>query len=153
MTTKKQKKIPLDEFKIAIQKHLKPPRYKHFNTGSKLGCALMTRIRVGRSYLNAHSYSIGLAPENTCKCNDRDQETPLHFITTCTIFTDHRSILFTQIEQFIPNFKKLAKKRQYEILMYGYEIDNVELTKINRKILLATQNYIFKTKRFLEHPL
>ena len=37
--------------------------------------------------------------------------------------------------------------------MYGYEIDNVELTKINRKILLATQNYIFKTKRFLEHPL
>ena len=65
-----KKKRNLDEFGIAVEKDLKPPRYKHFNTGSKLGCALMTRIRVGRSYLNARSYSIGLAPENTGKCND-----------------------------------------------------------------------------------
>ena len=79
-TTKKTRNLLLHEFNIAVQKHLKPPRYKHFNTGSKLGCALCTAIRVGHSYLNAHSYSIGLAPENTCKCNDRDQETCLNFI-------------------------------------------------------------------------
>ena len=85
---RKTRNLPVDKFKNAVQKQFRPPRYKHFNTGSKLGCALMTRIRLGHSFLNAHSYSIGLSPENTCKCNDRDQETPLHFITTCTLFTE-----------------------------------------------------------------
>ena len=107
---KKRQNLPIDEFKTAIQKQLKPPRYKHYNTGSKLGCALMSRIKVGRSFLDAHSHSIGLAPENTCKCNDRDQETPLYYITNCRLFTEQRSSLFQQIEQFIPNFRKLAKR-------------------------------------------
>ena len=78
-------------------------------------------------------------PKNTCKCNDRGQETPLNFITTFTLFTEKRSSLFNQIELFIPIFWKLAKKRQYEIFMFGYEIDNIELIKINKKILFATK--------------
>ena len=112
----------------------------------------MTRIRKGRSYLNAHSYSIGLADVNTCKCNDRYPETSLHYITCCTLYTEQRSILYDQIEHKIQNIRKLSRNRQYEIFMFGYEIDNHEMTKINRKILISTQNYILQTKRFLNHP-
>ena len=60
-----------------------------------------------------------------------------------------RKVLYDQIEQnFIPNFKKLSSKRQYEILVYGYDPDNPELKQINGKIMLFTQTYIQKTKRF-----
>ena len=38
--------------------------------------------------------------------------------------------------------------RQYEILVYGYDYENTELKKINRKILTYTQSFVLKTKRF-----
>ena len=51
----------LDEFKACIKKEKKPPKYKHFARGSKLSNTLFTRIRVGRSSLNQHKFTIGLS--------------------------------------------------------------------------------------------
>ena len=60
-----------------------------------------------------------------------------------------RRTLFDQIEQgFIPNFKSLSINRQLEILLYGYEPNNPELKRLNGKIMLLTQTFILKTKRF-----
>ena len=42
----------IEEFKECTKNEFKPPRYKHFARGSKLGNTLLTRIRVGRSSLN-----------------------------------------------------------------------------------------------------
>jgi hypothetical protein len=53
------------------------------------------------------------------------------------------------MEEFIPKFYQLSKKRQYEILVFGYDPDNVELDKINTKIMYLTQNFIYDTKRFI----
>ena len=107
----------------------------------------MTRIRVGRSYLKAHSYSIGLEIDNSCSCDNITQETSLHYMF-CTKYTEQRLLLYQRIEQIIPNIRKLSLKRQYEIFIYGYDIHNPEMTKINRQIMIATQTYILKTKRF-----
>ena len=41
-------------------------------------------------------------------------------------------------------------KRQFEILVYGYEPQNPEMKRINGKILIYTQNFIMKTNRFKE---
>ena len=50
----------LCEFKMSIKERLKPEKYKHFSKGSKLGNTLLTRIRVGRSSLKQHKFTIGL---------------------------------------------------------------------------------------------
>ena len=73
---------PLDEFKIAVKKDIKPPKYKHFSRGSKLGNTLLTRIRVGRSLLKQHSFTIGLADSPECLCHFRS-ESPEHYFLDC----------------------------------------------------------------------
>ena len=50
----------LYEFKVSIKNEIKPPKYKHFSRVSKLGNSLLTRIRVGRSDLNQHSFKTRL---------------------------------------------------------------------------------------------
>ena len=60
-----------------------------------------------------------------------------------------RRTLFDQIEQgYIPQFRSVSINRQLEILLYGYEPNNPELKQINGKIMLLTQTFILKTKRF-----
>jgi hypothetical protein len=141
--------MPLDIFKETIRNTLKPKCYKHFNCGGKYGCSLLTRIRVGRSFLKSHSYSINLADDPACECGHK-LERPLHFFTQCTLYSEQRLILHSEIEQFIPKIKRVPHKRQLEIFLYGYEIDNDELSKINKRILTATQHFILNTKRFKE---
>ena len=48
----------VSEFKICIKNEMKPRRYKHFASGPKTGNALLTRIRVGRSFLNQHKLHV-----------------------------------------------------------------------------------------------
>ena len=50
----KLRQLNLIDFKQQVSSQFKPKRYKHYNKGSKLGNTLLTRIRLGRSSLNAH---------------------------------------------------------------------------------------------------
>ena len=111
---------------------------------------LLTRIRVGNSFLKAHSYSKGHSDTMFCPhCTDNKAENSKHFIILCPHFTVMRRTLFDRIEQeFITNFKRLSVNQQFEILVYGYEINNPEMKHINGKIMLLTQIFILKTKRF-----
>ena len=54
------------------------------------------------------------------------------------------------MKEFIPNFQLLSTTRQLEILLMGYEYDNPEITRINTKIMVISQNYILQTKRFVK---
>ena len=107
----------------------------------------MTRVRVGWSYLKTHSFSIGLETDNTCSCNNSTHETSLHYMF-CTNYSEQRLILYQRIELIIPNIQKLPLKRQYEKFMYGYDVYYPEMTITNKQIMIATQTYILKTKRF-----
>jgi len=145
----KIKALNIADFKEYINKFYKPPRYKHFSSGPKLSNMLLTRIRVGRSLLHSHSHTIGLSSTNTCShCNDTVVESPMHYLIMCPEYAVHRRTLHDQVEQFIPNFRKLPFKRQFDILIYGYDPSNMELKKINSKIMISTQHFILKTKRF-----
>ena len=137
------------DFKQHISSKLKPYKNKHFSCGNKSSNMLLTRIRVGRSLLKTHSHSIGLSDTNTCTCNDTTPESPIHYITQCPRYMGARQTLYDQVEQnFIPNFRKLSLKKQLDILIFGYEPFNPEMRSINNKIMILTQKYIFKTKRF-----
>ena len=51
-----------------LHKKHKPPKYSFYSHYSKLWNSLITRLRVDRSYLNCHAFSIGLvsSPESDC---------------------------------------------------------------------------------------
>ena len=139
----------IEEFKLCTKKEFKPPRYKHFARGSKLGNILLTRIRVGRSSLNQHKFTIGLSDSPECLCHFRS-ESPEHFFLDCFLYSLERQLLFDLIEHYVPNFKRFNKKKKLELILKGVNIDNEEFISTNTTLTKAVQNFILSTKRFHE---
>ena len=52
------------------------------------------------------------------------------------------------VEYFIKNFRKLGKRKKFEILTIGININNPDYYYTNYKITLLVQKFIFSTKRF-----
>ena len=87
----------LIDFKAFTKTDLKPPKYKHFSKDNKCSNPLLTRIRVGRSYLNQHKFSIGHADSPECLCHHRE-ESPSHYFLECFLYSPERQALFSLIE-------------------------------------------------------
>ena len=100
-----------DDFKIYTKNEFKPTKYKHFSRGSKLGNTLLTRIRVGRSFLNEHGFTIGMNETPQCSCHF-PSESPQHFFLDCFLYLPERQTLFTLIEHHVPNFSNWTKKKE-----------------------------------------
>ena len=78
-------KVDNDMFKEELREHLVPKRYKFLARGSKIGCKLLTQIRVGRSYLNSHSYSVGKSLSPQCSCHFPTESTS-HYVLDCFLY-------------------------------------------------------------------
>ena len=140
----------LIDFKDYIKRELKPPRYKHFASGNKWSNSLLTRIRVGRSDLKHHKFTIGFADSPECDCHFRE-ESPAHFFLDCFLYTSERRTLFGLIEHYLPNFTNYTKTKKLDIILKGFEIQNVEFIQLNTTLTLAVQNYLLNTKRFCDN--
>ena len=138
----------LPDFKVQLKNELKPMKFKHFSRGSKIGNCLLTRIRLNRSDLNFHRFEIGLHDTPDCSCHAT--ETSIHYLMDCFLYSGERQTLYNLVEHYIPNFSKISKRKQFEILLMGICPENPDFTTTNTKISIAVQNYIFKTKRFKE---
>ena len=134
-------------FKQYIKTELKPPRFKHFSRGNKISNTLLTRIRVGRSDLYQHKFTIGLVDSPECDCHFRE-ESPSHYFLDCFLYTIKRRSLFGLIEHYIPHFNNFTKSKKLDILLNGFDIYNVEFIQLNTTLTMAVQNFILKTKRF-----
>ena len=65
----------INEYKMKLKNKFKPTKFRFFSrSGSKRGAALMTQLRVGRSYLNDHSFAIGLSESAACSCASAPRE-------------------------------------------------------------------------------
>ena len=137
----------LVEFKSEIQNLIKPSKFKHFARGSKLGNSLLTRIRVGRSFLNQHKFTIGLSDSPECLCHFRS-ESPEHFFLDCFLYTLERQAMISLIENYVPNFSRLNKKNKLELILRGVNIDNDDFLQTNTILTKSVQNFILQTKRF-----
>ena len=137
----------LFDFKEFINKEMKPPKFKHFGRGSKISNSLLTKIRVGRSNLNQHKFTIGLADSPECLCHFRE-ESPSHFFLDCFLYLPERQTLFDLVEHYIPKFKNLTKSRKLDIIMRGIDIENKDFIHLNTTLTIAVQNFIMHTKRF-----
>ena len=104
-----------DLFKDELRSHLVPLRYKFLSRGSKLGGKFLTQIRVGRSLLNSHGYTVGKSLSPQCPCHF-PQESPSHYFLDCFLYTEERRSLFGIFEHFIPNFTSFNKKKKLETI-------------------------------------
>ncbi len=138
----------MSDFKEHMSSVLKPPKwspkYKHFRNGSKLGNSLLTQLRIGRSTLNAHTYSLGLTESPACSCDYRENTTT-HFLLDCDLFETQRLILYNKIEQYIPNFNNLTRKNKCDLLLNGKNINDQQYSFINHKMTIAMQKYLLDT--------
>ena len=142
--------MTLPDFKEQVKKELKPSKIKHFSKGSKIGNTLLTRIRLDRSYLNLHTFSIGLSESSECLCHAKN-ESSLHYLIECFLYTGERQTLFNLVEHYIPNFNQLNRTKKYEVLVNGIHTDNLEYNSTNTTISIAVQNFILRTKRFSDY--
>ena len=137
--------LDLPDFKAALKVQLKPTKVKYFAYGGKLSNKLLTRLRVGKSFLNSHSFIIGKSESPACLCHEKN-ETVLHYLLFCFLYTVERQVLFDQVTHYLPNFPQFPQSKKVDILLNGCEKlnhdSNVEITK-------NVQNYILKTKHFL----
>ena len=141
----------ISDFKEYLKANTKPPRYKHFSRGNKISNSLLTKIRVGRSDLNLHKFTIGLIDSPQCDCLFRE-ESSSHYFLDCFLYSPERRILFDLIEHYIPKFSSFNKSQKLDIILRGFEIENLEFTGLNTTLTIAVQKFIMQTKRFYVPP-
>ena len=146
---KSTQSLSLDDFKTELKTSLKPKRSRHYNVGPKHSNSFLTQFRTGRTNLNECLYTIGLLDEPDCLCH-APNESSEHYLLDCFLYSTERQTLFNLAEQIIPNFQRINKKGKFNILTKGLNSDDPEYYHTNRKISLAVQNFILKTKRFID---
>ena len=139
--------LDLKDFKNQLKKEIKPPKFKHFSKGSKLGNSLLTRVRLERSDLNLHKFNIGQSDTPECLCHAKN-ESSIHYLIDCFLYAGERRILFDLVEYYIPSFKTMNRNEKYKVLVMGIDPDNPEITQTNVSISIAVQKFIFETRRF-----
>ena len=98
--------------------------------GTKVGNKLLTQIRVGRSNINSHSFTVGKTPSPECVCHF-PHESPTYFFLDCFLYNEERRTQLGTFENFIPNFKNFSKKKILETILFGYDRDNSDVYKTN----------------------
>ena len=125
---------------------LKSKKQKHFSYGNKLSNKWLTQIRLGRSFLNQHKFTIGLSDSPSCLC-DRIESSE-HFLLHCFLYTEERKTLFSSVQNMFPKFSTFPDKRKFETLLFGVNLDSDEPDCRNKRIMKLVQEFIMKTKRF-----
>ena len=134
-------------FKNSLKTLYKPPKYKHYSIGSKLGNSLVTQLRVGRSYLNGHSHIIGQAESPQCDCGD-SHESPQHVLLSCPFYESQRQVMLRTITPIVPGFHQKSLKLRTEILLFGVPPDFTDSITINRTVTLSVQLFLTSINRF-----
>ena len=137
----------IEQFKINMKLKYKPLKIKHYARGSKYGNTLVTRLRVGRSHLNAHSYSIGLSESPACDCG-APQESSQHVLLSCPLYCSERQTLTEKVELTVPGFLRKPLKQQCNILLFGLSPDNPDFLINNTTITFAVQSFLTRIIRF-----
>ena len=138
---------------------MKPVKIKHLSKGSKTGNTLLTRVRLDRSDLNLHKYSIGLSDSPECICHAK-QESSFHFIMDCFPYKSERQTLYSLVKQYIPNVNKFNKGekiwsngnryKHWKILIMNIQI---QILPLQYKILFSRQKGFLNKIEPIPFPL
>ena len=135
------------DFKLKLKEKYQGKKVKHYCRGiSKTSNSLHTQLRLGRSFLASHGFSIGINTSDLCLC--WRPETTKHFFLECFLFQEERKTLFEKLVQILPKFSSFTKSYQIEVLLFGINNKNEEPDPRNIPIVFAVQKFILNTKRF-----
>ena len=100
---------------------------------------------MGLSHLRYHKkrHRFADTPFDKCPCKTGVEDTH-HFLIACPFYKRHRKVLFEHVES-LQQKHDLGVTNFVEVLLYGHPLLNVSE---NGTILLATLEFIDKTKRF-----
>ena len=115
---------------------------EHYSRGSKLKNCLLTRLRVGRSDLNLHKFTIGQVDKPECICHSKEESTK-HYFLDCFLYTAERQTLFALVEHYIPKFTRLSKAAKFDILLYGHKTEDEDYEHLNTKITIISVGMVF----------
>ena len=122
----------ISSFKFGLNRDMnKPPKY--YNTGTRMGQILHSRIRLECSSLNPHLYIKNIVPEPTCQCGGF--KSSYHFFFVCPIFIDARS-------RYLP--ASLINLRTRD-LSFGMEN---KTNHENEALFMQVQEFIVESGRF-----
>ena len=107
----------------------------------------MCHLRVGRTYIKADSYSIGLSESDHCKCGQKET---ISLFYSCSNYRPQQNILFGKVSEIITQFTQLSHKDKCSGLIYGYDLSADDFNCRNIPITYAVQAYTTSTKRFLQ---
>ena len=117
-----------------------------FSVADIHGIKLLTRLRVSLSHLRErkfrHNFQDTINP--LCSCS-LEIESTSHFFLRCQNFITPRTNLMNELRKLDSNILNLDKISLTKLLLYGgskYE------NKVNKKIMLASINFLLSTKRF-----
>ena len=137
----------MDTFKDSIKLIYKPIKHKHYHLGSKYGNMLNTRLRVGRSLLNAHSFPIGLSESPACDCGS-SQESTQHVLLSCPLYSSERQLMLDQVTTLVPGFLQKSLKQQTDILLFGLSPDTTNFFIKNPSLTNSVQAFLIRLIRF-----
>ena len=108
---------------------------------------MLTQLRIGRSRLNDHRYTIGQVDSPQCLCHNPCESTK-HYLLDCFLYNKERRTMMEQVLHLIPKFDTFTIKNKLDILLSGYKIDQIDYCRLNVSLQIIVQNFILKTKRF-----
>ena len=138
--------LPLKSFKNKLFKQIRP-KMKLINTKlDNTGSMFLTWLRLGLSPLKHHKFNYNFpdAPDPFCSCFEGIEDTA-HFLLFCKMFSNARDALFSNVNNFIPNFENMSDKKKVNILLFGA---NFLKQNENQKIIQFTIDYVKDTNRF-----
>ena len=136
----------LNIFKKSLLKFMCPSGSSVFNCHNPRGVKLLTRLRLGLSYLCEHKFKHGFQDSLNpiCTCGN-DIKTSAHFLLPCPHYSNERSNFLNTIKNINRNIFDKNDLQITETLLYG---DSSLDDKRNSLILNATIHFLFVTKRF-----
>ena len=131
-------------FKKPLLKFIRTIPNSAFGVANIYGIKLLTRLRVGLSHLREHKSRHNF--QNTinplCSCSLEIEPTS-HFFLCCQYFITPRTNLMNEIGKLDSSILNLDEISLPKLLLYGgSKFEN----KVNKKILLASINFILSTK-------
>ena len=133
-------------FQKSILKFIRPSSNSIFNCHSPKGIKLITRLRLGLSFLREYKFRHNLKGtlNPTCSCGD-DIEITIHYLLHCPNYLDERRTLLDSLQSIGENIHDKNDSQISELLLFGVSSNN-DASDIC--ILNATIQYILATKTF-----
>ena len=110
------------------------------------GLKVLTRLRVGLSYLSAHRFYHNFQEclNPLCSCSVETEDTT-YYLLHCRYSSNQRPDLMNSVNSVIQNFEFMSENNKKDLLLFG---DSRFDENKNKVILEATITFIKKSERF-----